>query len=76
MCLIIKRLLNFREKAAAPTLDRSMIDELAAELAAGRVSESFTRLKMIFLAGTMARLKRYSQNSPLLRMIKDQEALS
>ncbi len=40
--------LNFREKAAAPTLDRSMIDELAAELAAGRVQESFTRLKNDF----------------------------
>jgi glutamate synthase domain-containing protein 1 len=40
--------LNFREKAAAPTLDRSMIDELTDELAAGRVQESFTRLKNDF----------------------------
>ncbi len=37
--------MNFREKAAAPTLDRSLVNELASELAADRVQETFNRLK-------------------------------
>lgn len=37
--------LNFREKAAAPTLDRSLVAQLAKELAEGKIQESFGRLK-------------------------------
>jgi glutamate synthase domain-containing protein 1/glutamate synthase domain-containing protein 3 len=36
--------LNFREKAAAPTLDRSVVKKLANELADGRTQEAFVRL--------------------------------